>query len=1056
MVPRKTSGLAWHLVKYFRGLFLLQAAWAAFSSLFVFAPTLLLKAILEYIENPEDTPRNAAWLYVILMFATGLVMALGDGQALWLGRKICIRLRAIIVGEIYAKALRRKLAVGVDTVLGANKEDASKEGFLSRVLRFRQKKRPSTVPADDTDLSKTKPDSQVNVGTIINLMAVDSLKVSEVSAYLHFLWASVPVELVLSIVLLYRILGYSSIAGIGVMIILLPINILIARGFSRYQKKIMAATDARIHITNEVLQNIRIIKFFAWEERFANLVDEKRAVELRALRGRYILWSLAATIWYGAPLIIAFLTFLVYTVIEGKPLLPSVAFTALSLFNLLRVPLDQLADMLAHVQESKVSVDRVEEFLNEDETEKYTQLRHNVKDDSGQLMIGLRNVTCTWGSRPSNGSKASSTFSLLDVDVMFKPGQLNVVVGSTGAGKTSLLMALLGEMTLLDGEIFLPGGNSREDLKPNSETGLSETVAYCAQQAWLVNDTIKQNILFASDLDENRYKDVISACSLERDLEILHAGDETLVGEKGIALSGGQKQRISLARALYSSSRHLILDDCLSAVDSHTAKWIFDHCIRGPLMQNRTCILVTHNVTLCVPESQYVVVLDNGRVTAQGSPEQVISSGFLGEDIQYSVPTSRNQSRVPSRLDHTTAIAEATAQNGHVVAASETPNGVVVAKSGKAGIDNDQTEHKAVGGVKWNIIRLFLTSMGPWYYWTVALGVFAMQEWSSVATSLWIREWANSYHTKDEVLSGAGIHPLSGRNINTLLNSITTTCGTSGVCAWFLPRPSSLSASPTVSHSAAVETNISYYLGIYAALVLGYMLVSVTREGALFYGSLTASRKIHRRLLRAVSRARFGFFDSTPLGQLMNRFSKDIEAVDQEVAPVALSVVHCLASVIIIVLLITVITPGFLVVGVFITGLYLLVGSFYIRSSRDLKRLESVQRSPLYQQFGETLSGITTIRAYGDERRFIRENLHRVNTHTRPFIYLWATNRWLALRVEVIGALVSFCAGCFVVINAKTIDPGAAGLSLTYAVTFTENVLWLVRLYAVNEQNMNS
>lgn len=170
----------------------------------------------------------------------------------------------------------------------------------------------------------------------------------------------------------------------------------------------------------------------------------------------------------------------------------------------------------------------------------------------------------------------------------------------------------------------------------------------------------------------------------------------------------------------------------------------------------------------------------------------------------------------------------------------------------------------------------------------------------------------------------------------------------------------------------------------------------------------------------------------------------------------AIGVVHCLASIITVVILISVITPGFLIAGFFITVLYTLIGRFYLNSSRDLKRLESVHRSPLYQQFGETLSGMTTIRAYGDERRFIRENLVKINTQHRPFIYLWAANRWLAFRVDCVGALVSFFAGVFVVRSVGHIDAGAAGLALTYAVTFTENVLWFVRLYSANEQNMNS
>ena len=254
----------------------------------------------------------------------------------------------------------------------------------------------------------------------------------------------------------------------------------------------------------------------------------------------------------------------------------------------------------------------------------------------------------------------------------------------------------------------------------------------------------------------------------------------------------------------------------------------------------------------------------------------------------------------------------------------------------------------------------------------------------------------------------------------------------------------------------APDVDVSFYLTVYALIGLAGMLVALFRDMWLFFGSLTASWKIHQRLMESVTRAKFKFFDVTPLGQLMNRFSKDLEAVDQEVAPIAIGFMSCGLAIVVTIALITIITPGFLIAGVVISALYFFVGKFYLRSSRDLKRIESVQRSPLFQQFGETLSGITTIRAYGDERRFIRDNMTRINTHSRPFIYLWAANRWLAFRIDVVGDLVAFFAGAFVVLSIGKIDAGSAGLSLSYAISFTENVLWLVRLYAMNEQNMNS
>ena len=720
---KKTTALTWHLLHHFRTLLIVQGLYAVLSGIVNFAPTLLLRSILEYIENPADTPRNVIWLYVILLAVLDMFRSFCDGQALWIGRKICIKLRAIIIGEIYAKALRRKAAAGNETVLGDKQDavDAAKPSWWRKMLGLGAKRKKENILKANEDPStadatkeKKEGDEQVNVGTIINLMSVDSFKISEITAYLHFLFASAPTQLIIAIYLLYVILGWSSIPGLIVMVIIFPINLGLARGFGKYQKQIMAATDQRIHTTNEVLQNIRIIKYFAWEQRFSTLVDEKRAVELKVLRNKYILWATAVAVWNTVPVVITFFSFLFFTVGERKPLYPSVAFTAMSLFQIIRVPLDQLGDMIAHVTETKVSIDRVEEFLNEEETEKYEQLRHDNLDEEGNRMIGFKQATFSWGGKEATSGDVSSAFRLMDVDIKFEIGKLNIVAGPTGSGKTSLLMALLGEMTLIKGKVFLPGGYSREEVKPDPETGLTESVAYCAQQAWLVNANIKENILFSAPLDEQRYKDVIVACALERDLEILDAGDDTLVGEKGITLSGGQKQRISLARALYSNSKHVLLDDCLSAVDSHTAKWIFDNCIRGPLMHNRTCILVTHNLTLCVPQSRYVVCLDNGKIAIQGSSEVVMASGKLGEELTKSRPASVSNSKVPSRVP--SSVGEESGETLLGDPEESIGNGKDSKKKPKKADDKKDAmqEEKAVGSVKWKVLSLYLTSMGPW------------------------------------------------------------------------------------------------------------------------------------------------------------------------------------------------------------------------------------------------------------------------------------------------------------------------------------------------------
>ncbi|KAH9904997.1 hypothetical protein F4778DRAFT_731477 [Xylariomycetidae sp. FL2044] len=1046
---KKTTSLALHLTKYFKGLLFVQCLWAVVGGVLTFAPTLLLKAILQYVEMPTIAPKNVLWLYVILLPVSDILRSIADNQALWIGRKVCIRIRGIIIGEIYAKALRRKAASGGDTVLGNASDKAANETKLDKLKRFLRLKKDNKSDSQDGDAAKKDSakdaDEQANLGTIINLMSVDSFKISECTSYLHFLLASAPSMLIVSIALLYQVMGLSAIPGLIIMVFLLPVNILLAKGFNWTQKKIMAATDKRIHTTNEVLQNIRIIKYFAWEHRFATIVDEKRTAELKALRNRYMIWALAVAIWNTVPVLITFFSFLVYTKIEKKPLYPSVAFTAISLFLLLRIPLDQLGDMIAHVQEAKVSVDRVEEFLMEDETEKYEQLQEDNVDDEGNKVIGFRDATFIWGRKDAVAADGSLAFRLLDLNVDFKIGKLNIIAGPTGSGKTSMLMALLGEMTLTEGKVYLPGGRSREDVRPDPETGLAETCAYVAQSAWLVNATIKENILFSAPYNEQRYKAVLVACALERDLEILDNGDETLVGENGITLSGGQKQRISMARAVYSNSRHLLLDDCLSAVDSQTAKWIFTNCISGPLMKDRTCILVTHNTTLCAPTSEYVVILDNGRIETQGPSKELMASGKLGEELRNkSRPNSAHVSRVPSRVP--SSVGE---ESGATLVDDGGHNGSNGKPLDKKDKPDAMKETKATGSVKWSILKLYLQAMGAWWFWVVAVLVFAGQQLSAVASNLWIKEWANQYTHGAEsatelhftVSSQNAMHPKSPASFATLSSYV---------------RNTSFIAPAEYSTMDVPEVNVDYYLTILALIGIAGAVCALIRDLWLFFGSLTASWKLHDKLMSSVCRAKFKFFDVTPLGQLMNRFSKDLEAIDQEVAPVAIGVMSCALAVVVTVVLIAAITPGFLIAGVFITCMYVVMGMFYLRASRDLKRLESVNRSPLFQQFGETLSGVTTIRAYGDERRFIRDNLSRINKQSRPFIYLWAANRWLAFRTDLLGDFVAFFAGVFVILSIGKIDAGSAGISLSYAIGFSENILWLVRLYATNEQNMNS
>ncbi|KAK4937841.1 Transporter of the ATP-binding cassette (ABC), partial [Elasticomyces elasticus] len=409
---KKTHMLAVRLLLYFRKEVLVQGLWCAISSVFMFVPTLLLKAILEYLEDPTSISANSAWLYVILLFVTGIIQALGDGQSLWIGRKVCIRIRAVIIGEIYSKVLRRKAAASAEE--SKKEESEKKPSWWKKIGSWSKREAKKSEQHLDAEIKKP---TEASNGTVINLMSIDSFKVSEICAYLHFLWAATPVQLIMAVALLYKVLGYSSFVGITLMVLVLPLNMWIAKAFQSAQKRIMTATDARIHATNEVLTNIRIIKYFAWEQRFEDNVNEKRRVELNALWKKYVIWSSAATIWSGVPILITFISFLIFTKVEKRPLVPSIAFPALSMFSLLRIPLDQLADMVAHVQESKVSVDRVEAFLGEEETEKYIQLKKSRQSSPGEIKIALQHATLSHGTVPTaDGKTKADGFRLIDMN----------------------------------------------------------------------------------------------------------------------------------------------------------------------------------------------------------------------------------------------------------------------------------------------------------------------------------------------------------------------------------------------------------------------------------------------------------------------------------------------------------------------------------------------------------------------------------------------------------------------------------------------------------------
>ncbi|KAL8281440.1 hypothetical protein RQP46_006124 [Phenoliferia psychrophenolica] len=998
---RKVFGLTARLFWHFRRPLLVQQFWSYIRVAVVALPPLFLKGILGHInrrQRGEEAPLHVALLYAGALFFFQILGALAASQSLFIGRRICIRLRSIIVGEVFTKALRRKDMAG-SSVAKADDPDAKPDG----------KDKDEKKPTEDEEAEKASS------GKILNLVSVDTFRLSEVCAYLHFIWPELSLTIVITVVLLFRVLGLSAIAGLTVLVLITPLQAAASRLFYVYQKRLLAAADGRLNLATEVIASVRIVK---WERKFLEKMQVTRDKELAALWARALTMVAGSILTFGAPVIVSVATFVFHTKVLHRDLTAETAFTALALFNILRGPLEGFTDMLVNVLQAHVSLQRIDDFLQEEETAKYSVIR--APANGSEPIIGFVDGNFTW-SDEQLAMDDPTVFRIRDLNLNFPVGKLSIILGPVGSGKSTLLLSLLGETNKLSGSSFLPSPVVRS-------TGvdpaiLTETSAYCSQSPWLLSDTIKENILFGSPLNEKRYRDVLDVCALETDLKQFELGDETEVGEKGTVLSGGQKARISLARAIYSSARHVLLDDVLSAVDSHTAQHLFAKCLTGVLMRHRTCIIVTHAVDLCLPGSAYVVSMDNGNVISSGSPDLVATTSGGGD----------------LKLKAEQDVAAASAVTIEAIASGETDEEITVeqaeakrARQEKLKLVKDETMSE--GSVSKDVYMLYLRAMGGWWLAGVSLAIFVGAQAAEIGVSLALRYWAASY---DDEENSAG--HLLALTLHTSLNRYRS---------FLAPHE------PLMTMGTGNDTT-DYWLKVYVVLGAVNLALYGGRVGFFLWRGVIASRTIYSELIDKILGARIRFFDSTPTGRILNRLSKDMETIDQDVAMAGMFLLLEVLGVIGIIGSISAVLPAFLIAAVFITLIYWGIGYIYLASSRELKRHDSVSKSPIFGLFGESLNGVATIRAYGDSARFTKQVFSLININNRPFFALWQANRWLSVRVDIAGAAVSLAAAVFV-LSDKNMDAALAGFVMSFAIAFNERILWVVRLWSVVEINFNS
>ena len=953
--------------------------WSFIYIILMYLPPKGLALLLRFVNQqgtPDAKPIHVAWFYIALMAAGECLYVAAMGQCLYLGRRLCIRLRSLVINEMFAKALRRQESAG-------------------HIKKAAQNKNGDPVAQDDEAASE---------GKINNLVAVDAIQVSEICAYIFYL-ASSPLAIVINAILLYDALGVASLAGILILLLLLPINALMGKLYAIINRRFKAAVDKRLEAVTEVIGHIKLIKFNAWESKFFDRMLGTRKVELHNLAQLFAAYSVNnLTIW-GTPCFVTAAAFGVHTLWLKKPLVADQAFASLVLFNMFRDPLALFTDTFMRLIQAYTSCQRIQEFLDEPETLKYEQVS---RPGPGDPQVGFTGAVVGYSSSEEIKDAEFEPFTLGEMNLSFPVGGLSVVIGPVGSGKTSLILSLLGETKLLQGKIFMPDDRANRYLCPiDPSTGLSDTIAYCAQTPWLVGATIKENIVFGAPLNDDRYQRVLDACALRPDLGIFEQGDQTEVGEKGTTCSGGQKARIALARALYSPAKTIILDDVLSAVDAQTARHIHNHCLQGPLIQGRTCIIVSHAVNLVAPSAAFIVMLDAGKVVAAGPPSDLVASGTLelreeetgseqassgkasgkdkdddsdGDETSPGSSTLANESpqdTIEENLDGVDADALETQKK--VQADKAAPD---VVQLGKQLVESEKQE---TGAVALKTYMLYFKAQGGLIFWVILLSVFGLTQLLQIGTNAWVKDWANA----DE-------------------------------------RRTSIQDVFTQGHSPL------WYYGVYCGIAMCFMLGVMFRVGINFVGSIRASSKLYSRLLKRILGAKMRFFDSTPSGRIMNRLSTDMSTVDQAAAEVMCYLAQCILSTAGVLGVVLFTTPKFIFALVGITAVYWVVGVLYITTSREIKRCDSVTRSPIYVSFSEALVGMSTIRSYGDSARFMRKLFEEVDQNMRCFWYLWQANRVLNNFTNFVGSFVVIFAGLFALQN-KTLDAGAVGLSITYA-----------------------
>ncbi|XP_063223958.1 ATP-binding cassette sub-family C member 4-like [Bacillus rossius redtenbacheri] len=915
-----------------------------FCMVFRVAQPLILKKVIEFFTPGNSMDQQEALMYGAGLVVNGVVMALCMHHSFLTACIVGMRIRVACCSLMYRKVMR---------------------------------------------LSKTSS-GQTTTGHLVNLMSNDVNRFDMATQYLHFLWIG-PMQVLLITYCLWLYVDISAFVGVVfVFLQTIPVQSIISKCLADLREKIAVRTDERVRLMSEIVSGVQVIKMYAWERPFANMVAVARRYEMNVMTKASYLRGANLSFMVFTERTSLYCTVLAYYLF-GNIITSDRVYSMAQFFNALNLILAIFIPYaLSTGAEAKVSVHRIQEFLMQEERHAAGNTAQARDKSAGRVGACVVEGRAKWVS-----GQAEDTLSGISLRV--PPGSLCAVIGPVGSGKSSLLHALLRELPLHSGSVQV-----------------EDDVSYASQEPWLFVGSVRSNILFGQPYEPRRYQEVVRVCALQRDLELFPHGDKTIVGERGVSLSGGQRARINLARAVYRNADLYLLDDPLSAVDTHVGKHLFDMCLRGYLA-SKTRILVTHQLQY-LKDADLIVILRDGKIENQGSYSEMLNSGLdfaklLPDDEKETKDKKEEFDSESMKLSRHSSIISRHSSIKKRHSSIRERQASIASSISKDDFDPEvEEESQTSGAVKWDTYISYIRAGGNYF---LVFSVFFVIALSQVSTSC-VDYWSSIWTTMEE-------KRLFYYDVN----------GTD-------PAPEIVSDLLPVTTSQAIA--------IYGGLILLCVVIVLLRSLFAFMFCMRSSVRLHDTMFRNILRAKMRFFDTNPSGRILNRFSKDIGAVDELLPRALIEVIQIFLVMIGILAMVLIVNYMMIIPTAIIGALFVGMRTLYISSARSVKRLEGVTRSPVFSHLSASINGLSTIRSCKAQDMVCKEFDDYQDRHTSAWYMFLSSNIafgiWLDNFSNIFIGVITFT---FLLSPEETFGAGV-GLALSQALILTGMVQYGVRM----------